>query len=259
MKEEQAQKKSKKQKMDDKKKLTIFIIITIVLGVCLFTLGAFMISDKYVDKSINNDNANDNANESNSESSSDAQNNVTVNNSNNCVQINGSSGAGCAVSFEEKDDYNILFYKSGLKLNLGSGYEFINLEYNADIYKETVYIGGMTLNNGRAQNTPAFAEGTGRRRKGDGYEYWDWLARIDIYDAERWYGPHGYEGVAYKEVLDGEMPQYEIVLSNYGYVAVYYAQPELIDIMQWQTDWETETINALGQRIRQVDNWSRYK
>ena len=256
-----SQKLSKKKKAS-KKYLNPWILATAILGVCLLAVSIFAIGNRFTDKSINNENSSDSSSDSNSESSSDAQNNVTVNNSNNCIQINeASNGPGCAVSYENKDDYILLFYESGLKLNLGSGFEFINVEYNSDIYDEMIYIGGLTLNNGRAQNTPGFAEGKGRKKEGDdSYQYWDWLARIEIYDEDRWYGHgNGYGNSVYRQVANGERPPFKIVLHKYGYVVIYSAQSTLTDALQWATDWEMETINHLSDRIQNVDNWSKYK
>ena len=163
------------------------------------------------------------------------------------------------IATSAEGDYVVNFYKSGLKLNLGSGFEFINLSYSASPssgqnYVERVAIGGLSKNTTGAQDIPAFARGE-IEAYNSGDNTWTPLAILTIYDRAYWDAniQPGIDEAEANGVATSESKWYK----DEKY-AVSYSHPQgVVSPEGWQRDWELASVEALQAAIENTDNWSK--
>ena len=163
------------------------------------------------------------------------------------------------IATSTSDDFVVDFYKSGLKLNLGSDFEFINLSYSASPssdmnYVERVAIGGLSKNTTGAQNIPDFARGEIEAYNG-GNNTWMPLAIITIYDRAYW-DTNMQPGIDEAEA-NGVATSASKWYKDEKY-AVSYSHPQaVVSSEDWERDWELATVEAMQKAIENTSNWSK--
>ncbi len=163
-------------------------------------------------------------------------------------------------------NYEVKFNLSGLKLNLGDGFEFINYAYSSspsyeDSWKERISVGGLSKNTYGAQNIPDFSRGRYEFSTGTQDELktqWVPLMNLDLYEKSVWdtnIQPKIDDAVANGgPAMWGDIV---FVYSDDSYVVVYSHQQNVFSTTDWEQQWEMDTIEALESAAKEPSNWSK--
>ena len=181
-------------------------------------------------------------------------------------EVSGTDGVDTGtIAKTQSGDYQVTLFKSGIKLNLGSGFEFINVDYSSSApydenWSERLAIGGLSTNTTGAQNVPDFATGkyefAGGGTQDELKHEWAALAFLDVYSKSYWdtnIQPKIDEAAA----NGGPAMWGTIVYSDDDYVVSYTHPQNVLSPAGWEQDWEMATVSALETAIKNTDNWSR--
>ena len=164
----------------------------------------------------------------------------------------------------QSGDYQVSLFKSGIKLNLGSDFEFINIDYSSNApydenWSERLAIGGLSANTTGAQNIPDFATGkyefTGGAQDELKHE-WAALAFLDVYSKSYW-DTTIQPAIDEAKANGGPAAWGDVVYSDDEYVVSYTHPQNVLSPAGWEQDWELVTVSALETAIKNSDNWSR--
>ena len=168
------------------------------------------------------------------------------------------------IAQNQSGDYVFSFMKSGIKLNIGSDYEFVNYAYSSspsydDAWSERVSIGGLSKNTYGYQNIPDFSRGRYQFAGGTEEELrteWVALMHLDVYSKSYW-DEHIQPSIEETMTNGGPNMWGDLVYSDDNYVILYSHPQNIFSSTDWEQQWEMDTTKALENAAKNSDNWSK--
>ena len=161
-------------------------------------------------------------------------------------------------------DYVLTFLESGISVNLGSNYEFINYSYSAsapydDDWSERINIGGLSKNTNGYQNIPEYAGGRyefGGGTADDLKREWSPLVYLSVYSAS-YYDTNIQPKIDEFNQNGGPVMYGSEVYRDNDYVVVYSHTQNSMSQTDWEQEWEMATFQELENAVKNSENWSR--
>lgn len=164
----------------------------------------------------------------------------------------------------DSGEYILTFLESGISVNLGSNYEFINYSYSAsapfdDNFSERINIGGLSKNTTGAQNIPEYASGRyefGGGTAEDLKRDWSSLVYLDVY-SKTYYDANIQPKIDEIKANGGPVMYGTEVYRDDDYVVVYSHAQNSMSQTDWEQEWEMATFHELENAVKNSANWSR--
>ena len=168
------------------------------------------------------------------------------------------------ISRTDTGEYILTFLESGLSVNLGSNYEFINYSYSAsapagDGWSERINIGGLSKRSDDAQDIPTYSRGRYEYNGGtaEKLEYeWAALAYLNVYNAT-FYDTNIQPMIDEADQNGGPVAYGDVIYRDDNYVVTFSHNQSIMSQSEWEQSWENETYETLKAAVTNTENWSK--
>lgn len=164
----------------------------------------------------------------------------------------------------DSGEYIVTFLESGISVNLGNNYEFINYSYSASApydegYSERINIGGLSKNTTGAQNIPDYSRGRYEFSGGNADQLkteWVSLVYLSVYN-KTYYDTNIQPKIDENNANGGPVLYGSEVYRDNDYVVVYSHTQNSMSQTDWEQEWEMATYHELENAVKNSANWSR--